>query len=215
MHSHTQKKENWLCSFPTVILHIHKAEIITLQSSTCSHLTLEDSHTHSLNHSHTYTLTNSNTHGHTLTRTRANILTNFETLKHTHKDFLSIKQSQSHILSHTHTHSYSRLIPSHTLTYFLSLLHILAHTLRHILIRFPLMSCWRWTCLKWADLRFGLFLFEVSDLLFSSCTPQAQNNHSTRERSGPSGSNPRTFRNYWTSITVLTQTGPGGVNSVK
>lgn len=214
MHSHTQKKENWLCSFPTVILHIHKAEI-TLQSSTCSHLTLEDSHTHSLNHSHTYTLTNSNTHGHTLTRTRANILTNFETLKHTHKDFLSIKQSQSHILSHTHTHSYSRLIPSHTLTYFLSLLHILAHTLRHILIRFPLMSCWRWTCLKWADLRFGLFLFEVSDLLFSSCTPQAQNNHSTRERSGPSGSNPRTFRNYWTSITVLTQTGPGGVNSVK
>lgn len=215
MHSHTQKKENWLCSFPTVILHIHKAEIITLQSSTCSHLTLEDSHTHSLNHSHTYTLTNSNTHGHTLTRTRANILTNFETLKHTHKDFLSIKQSQSHILSHTHTHSYSRLIPSHTLTYFLSLLHILAHTLRHILIRFPLMSCWRWTCLKWADLRFGLFLFEVSDLLFSSCTPQAQNNHSTRERSGPSGSNPRTFRNYWTSITFLTQTGPGGVNSVK
>lgn len=163
--------------------------MLTSHTETLTHTLSEP-----LTHLYTHKLKHSRPHSHT--RTRTNILTNFETLKHTHKDFLSIKQSQSHILSHTHTHSYSRLIPSHTLTYFLSLLHILAHTLRHILIRFPLMSCWRWTCLKRADLRFGLFLFEVSDLLFSSCTPQAQNNHSTRERSGPSGSNPRTFRNY-------------------
>lgn len=215
MHSHTQKKENWLCSFPTVILHIHKAEIITLQSSTCSHLTLEDSHTLSepLTHLYTHKLKHPRPHSHTHSRKHSHKF--WDTQAHTQGLSLHQAISESHSVSHTHTHSYSRLIPSHTLTYFLSLLHILAHTLRHILIRFPLMSCWRWTCLKWADLRFGLFLFEVSDLLFSSCTPQAQNNHSTRERSGPSGSNPRTFRNYWTSITVLTQTGPGGVNSVK
>lgn len=161
MHSHTQKKENWLCSFPTVILHIHKAEI-TLQSSTCSHLTLEDSHTHSLNHSHTYTLTNSNTHGHTLTRTRANILTNFETLKHTHKDFLSIKQSQSHILSHTHTHiltvgSYPHTL-SHTFYLFYTYLHTLSDTFWSDFLWCPagdglvwngLISVSASSCLKW------------------------------------------------------------------
>lgn len=167
--------------------------------------------THTLIHSQTQTLTA--TLSHALAQTFSQILRHSST--HTRTFSPSSNLRVTFCLTHTHTHSYSRLIPSHTLTYFLSLLHILAHTLRHILIRFPLMSCWRWTCLKWADLRFGLFLFEVSDLLFSSCTPQAQNNHSTRERSGPSGSNPRTFRNYWTSITVLTQTGPGGVNSVK
>lgn len=121
--------------------------------------------THTLIHSQTQTPTA--TLSHALAQTFSQILRHSST--HTRTFSPSSNLRVTFCLTHTHTHSYSRLIPSHTLTYFLSLLHILAHTLRHILIRFPLMSCWRWTCLKWADLRFGLFLFEVSDLLFSSC----------------------------------------------
>lgn len=162
MHSHTQKKENWLCSFPTVILHIHKAEIITLQSSTCSHLTLEDSHTLSepLTHLYTHKLKHSRPHSHTHSRKHSDKF--WDTQAHTQGLSLHQAISESHSVSHTHTHiltvgSYPHTL-SHTFYLFYTYLHTLSDTFWSDFLWCPagdglvwngLISVSASSCLKW------------------------------------------------------------------